>query len=174
MIVPLIKKTRQCAITYWPSTLILNLHIFLFRVMFLVSCRCLVFLITSPILLRLTSFSPQAHHSEALTSSHWTYGHLLITCPNHLSLASLILSTMEATAILSWIYSFLILSHLVCPQIHLNILISTTSKHWQAKKYMYILVLMKLETSIFISLNFQWRHKTASSFLYESSIFFRS
>src|SRR6185503_6232469 len=51
---------------------------------------------------------------------------LLNTCPSHLNLFSPILSTIEATPILPLIYSFLILSSLVTPLIHLNILISAT------------------------------------------------
>ncbi|MFS8019635.1 hypothetical protein Hanom_Chr15g01406051 [Helianthus anomalus] len=52
---------------------------------------------------------------------------LLLTCPNHLSLPSLILSEILATPNLSLKTSFLILSNLVCPHIHLSILIYATS-----------------------------------------------
>ncbi|MFS8031458.1 hypothetical protein Hanom_Chr17g01546161 [Helianthus anomalus] len=52
---------------------------------------------------------------------------LLLTCPNHLNLPSLILSEIQATPNLTLKTSFLILSNLVCPHIHLSILISATS-----------------------------------------------
>src|ERR1043165_8922699 len=52
---------------------------------------------------------------------------LLFTCPYHLNLPSFILSDIIATPNLSLIDSFLIRSNLVCPQIHLSILIYATS-----------------------------------------------
>ncbi|MFS7928040.1 hypothetical protein Hanom_Chr04g00316241 [Helianthus anomalus] len=52
---------------------------------------------------------------------------LLFTCPNHLNLPSFILSAILATSNLSLRTSFLIRSNLVCPHIHLSILISATS-----------------------------------------------
>ncbi|MFS7919031.1 hypothetical protein Hanom_Chr03g00208141 [Helianthus anomalus] len=52
---------------------------------------------------------------------------LRFTCPNHLNLPSLILSDILATPNLSLKTSFLIRSNLVCPHIHLSILISATS-----------------------------------------------
>ncbi|MFS7953355.1 hypothetical protein Hanom_Chr07g00617571 [Helianthus anomalus] len=52
---------------------------------------------------------------------------LRFTCPNHLNLPSLIFSDILATPNLSLKTSFLIRSNLVCPHIHLSILISATS-----------------------------------------------
>uniref|UniRef100_A0A0V0IPI0 Putative ovule protein n=1 Tax=Solanum chacoense TaxID=4108 RepID=A0A0V0IPI0_SOLCH len=52
--------------------------------------------------------------------------HLLFTYPNHLNLTYLILFTAKVSLILSQISSFIFLSLLVCPNIHLNIIISTT------------------------------------------------
>lgn len=52
--------------------------------------------------------------------------HLFFTCPNHLSIASFIISTTKVTLITSRISSFLVISISVCPHIHLNILIFTT------------------------------------------------
>ncbi|MFS7909830.1 hypothetical protein Hanom_Chr02g00099121 [Helianthus anomalus] len=49
------------------------------------------------------------------------------TCPNHLNLPSLILSDILATPNLSLKTPFLIRSNLVCPHIHLSILLSVTS-----------------------------------------------
>ncbi|MFS7916751.1 hypothetical protein Hanom_Chr03g00181011 [Helianthus anomalus] len=53
--------------------------------------------------------------------------YLLLTCPNHLNLPSLILSEIQTTPNPALKTPFLILSNLVCPHIHLNILISATS-----------------------------------------------
>src|ERR1043165_3712667 len=64
------------------------------------------------------------HASTALTGAVFR---LLFTCPNHLNLPSVILSDILATPNLSLKTSFLIQSSLVCPHIHLSILISTTS-----------------------------------------------
>jgi len=52
--------------------------------------------------------------------------HLLCTCPNNLNIILLIFSTTEVTTIISKTTSFLIISQLVCPHIHLKILISAT------------------------------------------------
>ncbi|MFS7976605.1 hypothetical protein Hanom_Chr10g00894371 [Helianthus anomalus] len=52
---------------------------------------------------------------------------LRFTCPNHLNLSSLIFSDILATLNLSLKTTFLIRSNLVCPHIHLSILISATS-----------------------------------------------
>ncbi|MFS7938706.1 hypothetical protein Hanom_Chr05g00442941 [Helianthus anomalus] len=52
---------------------------------------------------------------------------LLLTCLNNLNLPSLILSEILATRNLSPKTPFLILSNLVCPHIHLSILIAATS-----------------------------------------------
>ncbi|MFS8013648.1 hypothetical protein Hanom_Chr14g01335501 [Helianthus anomalus] len=62
--------------------------------------------------------------STALTG---TVNCLLFTCPNHLNLPSFILSEIVASPNLSLKSLFLIRSSLVCPHIHLNILISATS-----------------------------------------------
>src|ERR1043165_6673915 len=64
------------------------------------------------------------HASTALTGA---VVHLLFTCQNHLNLPSFILSDILATPNLSLKTSFLIRSILVCPPIHLSILISATS-----------------------------------------------
>uniref|UniRef100_A0A0V0IQB0 Putative ovule protein n=1 Tax=Solanum chacoense TaxID=4108 RepID=A0A0V0IQB0_SOLCH len=48
------------------------------------------------------------------------------SCPNHRNLVSRILSATKATPTFSRITSFLILSLVICPHIHLNILISAT------------------------------------------------
>lgn len=63
------------------------------------------------------------YHSHLLTRASTLF---LFICPIHLSLAFLTLSNTKITPTLSQIFSFLILSLLVCPYIHLNILISTT------------------------------------------------
>ncbi|MFS7908426.1 hypothetical protein Hanom_Chr01g00083021 [Helianthus anomalus] len=52
---------------------------------------------------------------------------LRFTCPNHRNLPSLILSDILATPNLPLKTSFLIRSNLVCPHIHLSILIYATS-----------------------------------------------
>nr|GEY47231.1 hypothetical protein [Tanacetum cinerariifolium] len=54
------------------------------------------------------------------------YG-LLLTCPNHLNLPSLILPTIESTSSSALKTSLGIMSIMVLPQIHLNILNSATS-----------------------------------------------
>ena len=52
---------------------------------------------------------------------------LLITCPYHLSLPSLIFILNRSTLTVPLMYSFLILSFLVTPMANLNIFISATS-----------------------------------------------
>ena len=80
----------------------------------------------APTLLRPTSTPPIIQTLNRLTSSHWRIPGLLLICPNQHNLASLILSSMDATSIFLLITSFLILSSLVWPQIQRIILISTT------------------------------------------------
>lgn len=70
-----------------------------------------------PVLLRLASIPPRTCHRQALTPPHFD----LFTCPNHLSVTSLILSSTEATPNLSQMCSFIILLFLVCSYIHLHL-----------------------------------------------------
>uniref|UniRef100_A0A0V0GJD5 Putative ovule protein n=1 Tax=Solanum chacoense TaxID=4108 RepID=A0A0V0GJD5_SOLCH len=80
----------------------------------------------SPILFPSTSTSPHPLYLTSHTSSVGASVHLLSICSNHLSLPFLILFVTEATPTLSRIFSFLILSLLICPHIHLSILNFTT------------------------------------------------
>lgn len=71
--------------------------------------------------------SSTTNHSHLLTI---TSTFLLFTCPNHLNLTSLILSSRETTPTLSPIFSFQVLSLLIFPHI---CLISATSIFWTWK-----------------------------------------
>lgn len=79
----------------------------------------------TPILIRPTSASLQAVRRQPLTPPHWVI--LLLTCLNHLSLASCILTTTEAASTLALISSFFTISFLVSPHIHLDIFNSKLS-----------------------------------------------
>lgn len=101
-------------------------QIFLSRVMFSVSCRCVMScLITSPyffgLLLPLV-ISTIFNLSDLLIR---LCVHLLFTCSTRLRLTSLVLSTMKVIPTLFLISSFLFLSLFECPRIHFNIFIST-------------------------------------------------
>lgn len=79
-------------------------------------------------LFQLTSTSPCTHYIQLLAPPRWE--HLCISS-SHVQTVLVflppILSTTEATPTLSQISSLMILSILVCPHIHLSILISATS-----------------------------------------------
>ena len=62
-----------------------------------------------------------------ITSPYYRINGLQYICPNHQNLFSLSLFSIGATPTMSRMLALLILSFLVLPHVHLNILISTTT-----------------------------------------------
>lgn len=122
------------------------LQTLLFNVKFSVSWSCTMsylnssrYLFNIPLHLCIPTISNLSHllHISAYqlyliscTSLSRKFAHLLFVYPNHLNFFFLILSTIEATHTLSWIFSFLILSLILSLYIYLSILIFATCILW--------------------------------------------
>jgi len=76
----------------------------------------------------LSNMYARVYHSRLPSSG--TLISLLCTRPNHLKWFSLILSSIYAASIFSWICSYLILSSSILQLIHLNLLIATAHIFW--------------------------------------------